>query len=74
MKEKNNRMPGGNNQQLSGDFEMAAQILSNLAIENIFLSPRTLQGMLQKEFHLKNSQIEVLVSIFGRNSDGENPR
>lgn len=70
----------GNQQLIRGEFlkdkgfEMAARILSTLAIEGIFLSKPTLRQILPEQFGLKAELAEKLVVIFGKNDHGENPR
>ncbi len=54
-------------------FEKAAAILANLALENIFLSSKTLKRMLEEKFDLSPSTIDQLTKIFAKNNNGGDP-
>lgn len=56
----------------SSAFEEAASILSNLAIEGIYLSSKRLEGLLEKSFDLGPKLRQELIKIFGKNGNGKN--
>ncbi len=71
-KENKNILPGKpESPQMSPKFEEAARVLSNLAVENIFLTKNELLKRLSEDFKdLKPEEVESLTVLFSRKEEG----